>query len=154
VQKLIKVDSGIYLLELYISPSVKLSSTRFPRELFADGYYYYAGSAQKKLKSRIERHLKKNKKVHWHIDHLTTGTGAISRLWIFENASKDLECELVQFLQKNLKFEIPINNFGNGDCTNKCPSHLLYSEKRIDQSQLFSLYHSIVCLIPSSKEIF
>lgn len=152
--KPIKSNSGVYLLELFIDPKEKLPTKRFDRECFPEGYYYYAGSAQKNLIKRIERHLRHEKTIHWHIDHLTTGTDFIKRIFIFENAPKNLECDLVQLMLNKLSFGIPVKNFGNGDCVNNCPSHLLYSGKSIDQSQLFSLYHSIVCLIPSSSGTF
>lgn len=31
------------------------------------------------LRKRIERHLKKNKNTHWHIDYLTIHEGAIAK---------------------------------------------------------------------------
>lgn len=149
----IKANSGIYLLEMLITKNTVFPTDRFSTENLPEGFYYYSGSAQKGLKSRLTRHLKSEKKVHWHIDHLTTGTEAIKKIWVFENAPKQLECEIVQYLESVLKLKHPIKNFGNGDCVNECTSHLLYSPKPIDQSHLFSLYQSIVCLIPSSNDI-
>lgn len=130
----------------------KLVTNRFPD--IKEGYYYYAGSAQKNLIQRLKRHARKEKSIHWHIDHLTTGTNYLKKIYVFPGADKNLECKLIDHLIENLKMTSPIKDFGNGDCTNKCYSHLVLNNRPIDQSQLFSLYQSIVCLIPSSNDIF
>ncbi len=153
MRNLISANSGIYLLELFIDNPGLIASDRFNKFKLNAGYYYYCGSAQKNLKSRIRRHLSLNKKIHWHIDHFTTGTKFIERIWVFENAEREMECRLADFLENRLKFTHPIKNFGNGDCTSGCISHLLFSQTKLDQSHLFSLYQSIVCLMPSSSDI-
>ena len=37
---------------------------------FLAGYYAYAGSAMNGLRHRLSRHIRKEKKKHWHIDYL------------------------------------------------------------------------------------
>lgn len=64
-------NSGIYILEIYIKDELLLNAKKF-NTVLNDGYYYYFGSAQKNLISRINRHVKKEKIIHWHIDLLTT----------------------------------------------------------------------------------
>jgi len=97
------------------------------------GYYYYVGSAQKNLIQRIERHKRKRKKLHWHIDYLTTHSNiSITNTLILENAAKQEECVLVSKLISLEKFSHPIKNFGNSDC-NICESHLLYSATKLNR---------------------
>jgi len=38
---------------------------------FPPGYYVYFGSAHGGLSARVSRHLKREKRLHWHIDYLT-----------------------------------------------------------------------------------
>jgi Uri superfamily endonuclease len=97
--------------------------------------------------------LKKEKIVNWHIDHLTTLPFVeITKVFILPDAPKSAECGLVKALQMDFGISTNKKGFGNGDCQ-ICETHLLYSEKPIDQSHFISLYHSTVCLTPSSMEI-
>ncbi|GBD91317.1 hypothetical protein BMS3Abin04_02044 [bacterium BMS3Abin04] len=143
---------GIYILEIFAEKSFKVNSKKFYGKIFKDGYYYYVGSAQKNLKSRIDRHLKREKKLHWHIDYITAiRTNTISNIYLFPDKDKDFECSLVQDLLKNTLLYTPVKDFGNSDCS-ICDSHLLYKKKRITYSHFSRLYHSIVRFIPSSKD--
>lgn len=95
------------------------------------GYYYYIGSAQRNLAQRVERHLRKDKNLHWHIDYLTTQPKAeITNTYLVPNKNKNDECKLVKKLEQNLDCNHVIRGFGNSDC-NVCVSHLLYSKKKI-----------------------
>ena len=152
VQRQIKSNSGIYLLEIYAKENFKININKFSGLIFKKGFYYYAGSAQKNLVSRLDRHLKDNKKNHWHIDYLTTNKACkINTIYIFENAPKEFECQLVYELQKYFPVIFPASGFGNSDCSN-CNSHLLFNTKAINYNQLFSRYQFIVRLIPSLNE--
>ena len=151
-QKLIKSNSGIYILETYVPKYFSLGIPKFKNLIIYRGYYYYVGSAQKNLKQRIERHLRKDKKIYWHIDHITVPEqNRIKTVLIFEDKAKDYECSLVTEIENFYNLKHPQMGFGNSDC-NKCKSHLLYSKKRIDHNHLFSRYQSIVRFIPSSSE--
>ncbi len=147
-------NSGVYLLELYLKNSVRIEAKKFVGHVFPKGYYYYSGSAQKNLRQRLERHLRKAKVINWHIDHLTTNSSCrIKTVFIANENSKNLECEFVKILLEDFGLEINAIGFGNGDC-NVCHSHLLYSKKKIDHNHFISLYQSIVRFIPSSKGTF
>lgn len=149
----IKIAKGIYLLELYATLPFEIGIKKYKGINLKSGYYYYAGSAQKNFTARIFRHLKKEKIIHWHIDNLTTKNNlSIENIFAFPLADKKEECKLVKNLTHKFGMAFPAKGFGNSDC-NSCTSHLLYSIKRIDQSQLFALYQSMVLFNPSSKEI-
>ena len=157
MQKALKITdalSGTYLLEIKANKDFRISAKKFAGTLFPSGYYYYSGSAQKNYENRLQRHLKPVKTVHWHIDHLTTiATNRITRIFLFENAPRSTECEVVQFLIENFGLLENFYGFGNGDCK-ICGTHLLFSATPIDYNQFISLYQSTVRLIPLSSEIF
>ena len=88
---------------------------------FKDGYYAYIGSAMNGLEARIERHLRKNKKMRWHIDYFLE-YAKIEKIFYREGSKKE-ECLIAK------KFASVFENipkFGASDC--KCKSHLFYSE--------------------------
>lgn len=128
--------SGTYLLEILLTErtEIKLHSKI---HIFFPGWYYYSGSAQKSLDKRVNRHIVKSKKVHWHIDKVTTlKNSIINRIFVFCNTDKNNECFNISFMKsKGLKTNIM--NFGNGDCINNCSSHLLFTERMIDAEKFF-----------------
>ncbi len=145
--------SGTYLLEIFAPHDFKIEAKRFAEKTFPAGFYYYSGSAQKNYNARLTRHLRKIKTVHWHIDHLTTNPdNKIINVFLFENAPKNMECEVVQTLIKNFNLDDSITGFGNSDCKT-CGTHLLYSPKQLNHNHFIRLYQSTVSLIPSSNEI-
>jgi len=154
VQKITDISQGIYIIEFYAACPFKILLKRFETIQFPDGYYYYIGSAQKNFTHRIKRHLKLSKKLHWHIDYLTTDKNIeIINVYMFKNAPRSFECELTTQLQNEFDLTHPVKGFGNSDCS-ICESHLLHSQNQIIYSQLLSLYQSAVRFIPSSRETF
>jgi Uri superfamily endonuclease len=152
VLKIIKENSGVYLLEIFASAPFQLDIDRFKTKVFHPGYYYYAGSGQKNLQQRVERHLEEEKNIHWHIDHLTTvPTNKPKSIFLFDNAPKKFECELVHELVSNFRLRIAARGFGNSDCKN-CDSHLLYCKQRMTHSHFIARYQSIVRIMPASSD--
>jgi Uri superfamily endonuclease len=126
------INSGIYILEIRLVENIKVVLGKNKEFDLPQGYYYYVGSAQKNLQSRVNRHRTKNKKIHWHIDHITSNYFAdVLTVYTFENAKKEFECELRELIEKKFNLTHLIKNFGNSDC-NKCESHLLYSKSPIE----------------------
>lgn len=148
-----QINNGIYILELKVQSSIKFSHQRLGSLVLKKGFYYYVGSAQKHLIKRINRHLLKEKKLHWHIDYLTTNNKVtLGNTFIIPNLSKSYECKINKQLSSEFGFEYPIKNFGSSDC-NDCVSHLLFSPSGLNYNQLCSLYHSTVLFMPSSSDI-
>jgi Uri superfamily endonuclease len=147
------INSGIYVLELFVTKGFNLHHNSLGKLLIPKGYYYYVGSAQKNLTQRIERHLKKYKKQHWHIDYLTCDNNiTINNVYLLRDYSKKYECTLVNDLISKYDLHVIIKGFGNTDC-NSCESHLLFSKKQLAYSQFCSLYQDTVLFMPSSKDI-
>ncbi len=154
MRKITDTLSGTYLLEIFAKKDFEINAKKFLGVKFSKGYYYYSGSAQKNYSSRLERHLKPFKKIHWHIDHITTvPTNKITKIFLFENAPRETECKVVRDLINHFNLSEKFKGFGNGDCKT-CGTHLLYSPEKIPQSHFISLYQSTVRLIPLSSETF
>lgn len=90
---------------------------------FDEGYYAYVGSALNGLQSRISRHLKTGKKLHWHIDYLLQK--ATVKSIVLAKTEKRIECGLAELFSE--KFG-RITDFGSSDC--HCRSHLFYGENK------------------------
>lgn len=112
-------EKGTYILRIRLKNGKKI---KFGKNeiFFKRGYYYYVGSAMgnsNNLKRRIGRHLKDDKKIHWHIDYLLM-YGKIDKIY---TTNKKVECDVAEEFLKKFDF---IEGFGCSDC--KCKSHLFY----------------------------
>ncbi len=128
-------NKGIYILELLAEKGFTISAKKFLNTKFPKGYYYYIGSAQKNLNSRIERHLRKTKTIHWHIDHITTNKSIKNiKPFIIPNAEKNLEAEIANNFVDYFDAKIIVEGFGNSD-TKETKTHLFYKSKPIPFSK-------------------
>ena len=62
------INKGSYLLLLFLEKEKVLQVGKLGTFTFQKGWYCYVGSAMNNLQARIERHLKIEKKLRWHID--------------------------------------------------------------------------------------
>ncbi len=119
-------DCGCYLIGLYISRELVLKVGKKGMFRIAGGHAYYAGSARRALKARVERHRKKRKPRHWHIDYLTARKEVkIEDVWILPG-TKTRECELAKRLLALPGAEVPVPGFGASDCKTGCAAHLVW----------------------------
>ena len=116
---------GAYLLYLDIHRYLSMETGRLSLRL-KPGAYMYAGSAHNNLFARIFRHLRPEKSVHWHIDHLTTSTRATIPLIWATSFTDRTECHLLRWATETYPQAKPIPGFGNSDCRQGCLSHLLF----------------------------
>ena len=94
--------------------------------LFLKGTYLYTGSAMAGLRRRIARHLRKRKKLHWHIDYLLNGSGvAINGVMIHRSSTRQ-ECLHNKRIFRLPGVRVTVPGFGSSDCRANCPSHLAY----------------------------
>ena len=114
---------GAYLLIMALDEAFDLAIKTLSPEKMATGYYIYCGNAHGPggIKARLRRHFAKDKRLHWHVDHLSTKAEAH---WAVAIQRKD-ECHLVEALHKTGEFTIPVHGFGASDCQ-ICHSHLLF----------------------------
>lgn len=87
---------------------------------FTKGYYCYAGSGMNNLFKRINRHRLKRKKLHWHVDYLSSFMKAQADLPIV--GTHVTECSLARLL-RDIGGSV-IRGFGSTDCS--CEGHLFY----------------------------
>ena len=108
---------GCYILIIELKNDITIQIGKIGNILFQKGFYAYIGSALNGLEQRIYRHLRKEKKIRWHIDYLLQH-GRIIKIFYKENNKKE-ECSIAKKLEAEL---FSISNFGCSDC--KCNSHL------------------------------
>lgn len=118
-------DQGIYALRIRLRRPVLVTAGALPSWRLPSGTYWYIGSAQHNLRRRLSRHLRNNKRLHWHIDYLLARpeTGVIA-LYI-KLADKCKECETAMTLSLCGN---PVPHFGSSDC--RCRSHLFCTRGR------------------------
>jgi len=110
---------GAYLLIITLPKDASVIVGKQGLLHFKKGCYSYVGSALNGLDQRIQRHLRTDKKTHWHIDYLLPFT-EIVEIFYKENNRRE-ECRIAQSLEKNFA---GISGFGCSDCS--CKSHLFY----------------------------
>jgi sugar fermentation stimulation protein A len=127
-------DRGSYLLVLEIARSRSVDVGALGKILFQKGYYVYTGSARVNLTKRIERHLRRRKQFHWHIDYLRDRAESCKALPV--RSSSDLEHDMAIALGKLADWTVP--RFGSSDC--RCPTHLFgFKENPIHMPQFIEL---------------
>lgn len=108
-----------YQLVIHVARGIEVTVGRLGNITFAAGIYFYTGSAKRHFEARIERHLRREKRLHWHIDYLLTAPG-VSVIEVLR--SDTAECALNQATAGS----ILVPGFGATDCRNDCGSHLKY----------------------------
>ena len=119
------MDSGLYIAVFYLPRVQKVYVGKLGQFRFKKGVYFYAGSAQRNLSSRLKRHQTKKKPLRWHIDYLSARARMLGAITI--PGSRKYECELAKELSK--VFELCIPGFGASDC--RCSGHLFFSPKLV-----------------------
>ncbi len=113
-------SSGAYVLIVHLPAPVTLRVGSLGPQSFKEGHYLYCGSAQAGLMSRLARHMRVDKRRHWHIDHLTCHGGTVGAL-AFEGR-KETECLLASTLAAVPGVLPAVQGFGSSDCG--CLTHL------------------------------
>jgi len=110
---------GSYLLIMVLPKDVSIMVGKLEVLHFKKVCYAYVGSALNGLDQRIRRHLRTDKKTHWHIDYLLPFTEIVD-IFYKENDRRE-ECNIAQTLERNFA---SIPGFGCSDCS--CKSHLFF----------------------------
>jgi Uri superfamily endonuclease len=114
---------GTYLLVMTLPKDISIQVGKLGLVHFKKGCYAYIGSALNGLEQRIERHLRKQKKIHWHIDYFLPFSEVVE-IFYTENIRRE-ECRIAQVLQRKVKH---VQGFGCSDCS--CESHLFNGSYR------------------------
>ena len=128
---------GVYVLIIEKSIGEELEIGKLGTIEFKSGFYAYVGSALSGLEQRIKRHLRREKRLYWHIDYLLASPGADVREVIFKETSNREECMIARKMHEQLEH---INGFGCSDC--RCESHLFFCNSH--DRLLEIAYHSLI----------
>ncbi|MFC2066897.1 DUF123 domain-containing protein [Chloroflexota bacterium] len=113
-------SKGAYVLLVKLPEEQTITVGRLKDVYFPRGYYAYVGSAMGGVKARVSRHLRRNKKLHWHIDYLLEKASVVD-ISVCQTEDR-AECAIAQALGS--KFD-SIPGFGSSDC--HCQSHLFFA---------------------------
>jgi len=117
---------GTYVLLIEIERDIDVKIGKLGKFNLKKGCYLYIGSGKNGLEKRIKRHLRKEKKLFWHIDYLLKNPHArIKKIWTKE---EEEECSLAKTIASNNTFEIPVKRFGSSDC--RCKAHLFLAKEK------------------------
>lgn len=114
--------AGAYALLIRLDRPVRPAIRTLAPATLAAGYYLYLGSARGPggIRARVARHLRRDKPVHWHVDHLT-GPGRVTRVIAAPGGN---ECDLATRALTLDTVTVPVAGFGSSDCR-RCSAHLL-----------------------------
>jgi Uri superfamily endonuclease len=125
---------GTYALELSLATGQRLQVGALGSRYFPGGRYVYVGSAWGPggLRARLRRHLREEKRCHWHVDYLR----AVSRpVGVWLAPSRRLECAWAQALRTTPGVRVTASGFGASDCG--CSTHLFYFDELSLSTNLF-----------------
>jgi Uri superfamily endonuclease len=123
---------GIYLLYLKLEKTQDIEIGMLGLLRFKEGSYLYIGSARNGIIQRVSRHLKRKKKLFWHIDYfLNSYHASVESVYYVEDKNFS-ECDIVKKLQKEYfkNSAAAIKGFGSSDC--RCISHFFYLLKEFN----------------------
>ena len=113
-------DSGLYQLVIRLRAKRVIAVGRLGRFLFPAGYYVYTGSARRGLEARVARHMRRRKRMRWHIDYLLRH-GAVIEVKRYGIGGLS-ECELSRRVEEVPGSGVVAPGFGSSDCG--CATHL------------------------------
>ncbi len=118
-------EPGGYALVIEIPSDCTLVVGRLGLVTVPSGRYIYLGSAQGAggLQGRLARHMRLDRRRRWHIDYLTE-RAPVCEVY-FKTSPQRLECRWTRALLSLNGATAPIPGFGNGDCRERCPAHLI-----------------------------
>ncbi len=117
--------TGTYALRFCLGQALPLRVGRLGTFVLPAADLVYVGSALGPggVEARLARHIRRNKRPHWHIDYLTLQVPPV--LWRLEFGLERRECRWVRELLALPGAWAPVPGFGNGDCREGCPAHLI-----------------------------
>jgi Uri superfamily endonuclease len=125
---------GSYLLLLDLAAPTRLTVGRLGTFDFPAGRYAYAGSARGPggLRARVVRHVRAEKRLHWHVDYLAA-CAPVVEVWYVESGER-LECVWAVRLSALPGAGLPVEGFGSSDCG--CRAHLILLPEAVTDGAL------------------
>ncbi len=112
---------GTYALLLRVEVPLSVQVGKLGHFTLGSGLYLYVGSAYGAggLRARLKRHVRAEKKLHWHIDALTVRVPVAAVAW--RVAPQRMECVWAKHIEGVAGVHVPIVGFGASDC--HCQAH-------------------------------
>jgi len=121
---------GCYSIVLKLLRDRQIEPGRLGLVSFPKGYYVYTGRDARNVQARIQRHMKKEKRVRWHIDYVTSDEFVRFVEAVLHRTSAVRECDINRKILSMPGARIVALGFGASDCRHRCESHLVYFKKR------------------------
>ena len=123
---------ALYVLFIKIEEERRIRVGSLGLLRFIPGRYAYVGKALGiSLEKRVSRHMRREKKLRWHIDYLTS----VERpRYVYYTRELKEEYELVELL-KSYGWREAFRGFGSSD-DKRSASHLLYNKKLVVPKEL------------------
>ncbi len=121
---------GTYILLMQLDTLTRLEIGRLGVFDFAPGWYAYIGSALGPggLRARLNHHLKRAARPHWHIDYLRR-VAQLRQVWYAVSEARH-EHTWAAALHGLAGASTPVRRFGASDCD--CAAHLFYYDRLPD----------------------
>lgn len=134
-QETLQNRKGTYVLVMESKEDIDCKVGRYGILNVHPGYYVYVGSAfgPGGIRTRVCRHLKDGKKMHWHIDYLSK-IARISEVWYLYD-KKCYEHLWARVFSSYPGVYIPLYGFGSSDC--RCLSHLFFFKSAPSSKKFF-----------------
>ncbi len=116
-----KIDSGVYQLVIGLERTTIIVVGALGAHDFPHGTYIYTGRAARGLNKRVERHIRPEKRLRWHIDYLLEHA-RIDAIAVYPG-NGTAECSINRETARTLGGTFPLKGFGSSDC--RCTSHLM-----------------------------
>lgn len=121
--------AGFSLYQLVVTLDERRTITvgHHGRFSFPAGYYVYTGSAKRGFESRVARHMRRKKKLRWHIDYLLR----YARVIEVKRYRSFSECGRNHRVAKIPGSGAIVPGFGSSDC--RCVTHLYHFRRNPSQ---------------------
>lgn len=132
-------DLGTYALLLHATDEPIIEVGALGDMSVRAGVYVYVGSAfgPGGLRARVERHVRSDGALHWHVDYLRTET-TLETVWYTHDPERR-ECTWAEIVRSLSGASVPMEGFGASDCT--CPAHLARFQSRPSSSTFQARVH-------------
>lgn len=128
--KRLKHCKGTYTLIIKLSTDGLVAVGKLGNYTLKEGFYAYTGSALglkgSNLANRLSRHVKKLKRLKWHVDYFLANPYVKIVSIVYALNDVKTECLVARALAALPYARTPVKRFGSSDC--RCDAHLHYFE--------------------------
>lgn len=127
-------EVGTYALFIDLEREMQMRVGALGPCMFPRGVHVYAGSAMRGLRTRLARHVRREKIIQWHVDWLTTVNGCQVLGAVVFTSTVLPECNIVGYLMDFEGAEVRPPRFGASD--HACRGHLVWIGEEVSSYQV------------------